>query len=228
MKYERNLLGVVPFILFYFFLFTFSFSAFSLIVLPSFNVIMTVLLASLLGNLLFIFSVLQFLKICWNTESYQTNEQGLIFIDRKGKKIIFTWNDIEKMTFASGSYSGTFEFYAGKRFGYYRIFSRNNEDLRIPPTITNRDNLIKEIIMKAGLKKQQTDMVKSLIGGFFIFQRSTGSFCFWEKSHEQITDFDLNVSPRKLSPFKDYLIVAFVFIIIMAIAFLVLYLMKKL
>jgi len=46
----------------------------------------------------------------------------------------------------------------------------------LKPVVSNLNYLLKQVIQKAGLKKYKPDLLRSIKGGFFIFQRDWGSY----------------------------------------------------
>jgi len=140
---------------------------------------------------------------------YETSEHGIIVRATDGETVI-PWASVVKIYFAHTDPTGSpIDYYGGKMFGNYVVESAHGVEISIPPTVQQRDSLLREIISRVGLKKQ-------LARGFIDDKPDIAE---WVRSKEPVTDADLNVSVRRVSELWQYALAG----VIVIAAFLVFY-----
>lgn len=221
--YNKNLKGLIPFFVTYGVIYI----ALFVLLLFALESLLRALLFSavLLGSRIMwlIFSSRSFVRTSLNINYFEVTNEGLLSVARNDNKSFLVWKDIVKMQFVAGSWGGIVDFIGGKNFGYYQLIDGNNNIVKIPPTVNNRDQLIEEIIQKAGLIKFAPNMQSSILGSFLAPQRHKGDFNWWIRGGGEALDSIPDVSPRQFSSLLDYVVAAIAAIGIMVVALYVYY-----
>lgn len=139
----------------------------------------------------FLLYALAMIAIRWNTWTKkfiknslgfircETDDNGMQIFSKTGTALV-AWDNIVKVNFQDQSFfSNRIE---NKNLGNFVVKDSLGGIFELPPTINDRDLLIKEIIEKAGLQEKHEAM----------FGESSSGYTYWEK-----TDASENVEPVK-------------------------------